>query len=287
MVEETEDGTAYYTSAKITTDGNTTYYIIPNHYATISGSDIKSGADTFQITPSQTTLTVTGSDGGSGCVTPDTLVTLADGTQKEIQYVTYTDKLLVWDFTKGEYTTATASIVMNHGYDYYTVVTLNFADGTVVKTINGHGFYDVATNEFIILNEVNAESYIGHEFATQNGTTKLVSYSVATEYTESWSVLTIEHYNCILEGMLTLTPAEVEGSPKYLMPFEIGEGMKYDEEQMQADIEKYGLYTYADFEEYMTYEQFEAFKFANFKVAVGKGYITWEEILYLISIHIK
>ena len=223
-----------------------------------------------------------------GCVTPDTLVTLADGTQKEIQYVTYTDMLLVWDFYKGEYTVMPSSIVMNHGYDTYKVVSLTFDDGTVVNTINGHGFFDKDTNEFVILSENNVEAYIGHAFAKEdvNKTTKLVSYSVREEYTESWSILTAGHYNCIMEGMLTITPAEVDGSTKYLMPFELGADMKYDMESMQADIEMYGLYTYEDFAEYMTYKQYEALNLAIFKVSVAKGYITWEEILYLIGIHI-
>ena len=55
---------------------------------------------------------------------------------------------------------------------------------------------------------------------------------------------------------------------------------------MQEDIEKYGLYTYEDFVDYCTYEQFVGFGFANWKIAVGKGYITWSEILYLLSIHV-
>ena len=223
------------------------------------------------------------------CVTPDTLVTLADGTQKEIQNVTYEDELLVWDFVNGEYTTATSSIVMNHGYDNYKVVTLNFEDGTVVHAINGHGFYDVDTNEFVILSENNVEDYMGHDFIKRDGesntVTQLVSYSIKEEYTESWSILTAEHYNCVLEGMLTITPAEVEGSPKYLMPFEVGEGMKYDKVAMQADIEKYGLYTYEEFADLLTYEQFQALNLPYFKVAVGKGFITYEEILYLIDLH--
>ena len=222
------------------------------------------------------------------CVTPDTLVTLADGTQKEIQYVTYNDMLLVWDFYKGEYTVMPSSIVMNHGYDTYKVVSLTFDDGTVVNTINGHGFFDKDTNEFVVLSENNVEAYIGHAFVKEdvNKTTKLVSYSIREEYTESWSILTAGHYNCIMEGMLTITPAEVDGSTKYLMPFELGADMKYDAEAMQADIEMYGLYTYEDFAEYMTYKQYEALNLAIFKVSVAKGYITWEEILYLIGIHV-
>ena len=239
-----------------------------------------------------TDVTVTwalGSSGG-GCVTPDTLITLADGTQKRIDQVTYNDQLLVWNFYTGKYDVANASILMNHGASTVNVTTLNFADGTSINTINGHGFFDVATNEFILIDEFKAQEYIGHSFVKHDGdgysTTELVSYSVEEQYTEVWSILTAEHYNCVLEGMWTVTAAEVDNSPEWLMPYKIGEDMKYDEAAMQADIEEYGLYTYEDFADRMTYEQFVALGLANFKVSVGKGYITWDEILYLISIHI-
>ena len=224
------------------------------------------------------------------CVTSDTLVMLADGTQKRIDQVTYDDQLLVWNFYTGKYDVAPASIVMNHGYDNYTITALKFSDGTEIKTINGHGFFDVAANKYVILSDENVADYIGHEFVKADGdgysTLTLVDYEIYEEYTESWSILTAENYNCILEGMWTITPAEVEGSPDYLMPFDVNDDMKYDEAAMQADIEKYGLYTYGDFAEYMTEEQFAALGLSTWKVAVGKGYITWDEILYLISIHI-
>ena len=230
------------------------------------------------------------SGGSSPCVTPDTLVTLVDGTQKRIDEVTYADKLLVWNFYTGEYDVAPASILMNHGASTVNVTTLKFSDGTSINTINGHGFFDVATNEFVLIDEFNAADYIGHSFVRQDGngysTVELVSYSVEEQYTEVWSILTSEHYNCILEGMWTITAAEVDNSPAWLMPYAVGEDMKYDEAMMQADITEYGLYTYEDFEDYCAYDQFVAFGLENFKVSVGKGYITWEEILYLISIHI-
>jgi dihydrodipicolinate synthase/N-acetylneuraminate lyase len=52
---------------------------------------------------------------GSICVAPDTLVTLADGTQKQIKDVTNTDMLMVWDFYKGEYAVAPSAIIFNMG----------------------------------------------------------------------------------------------------------------------------------------------------------------------------
>ena len=55
---------------------------------------------------------------------------------------------------------------------------------------------------------------------------------------------------------------------------------------MQKDIEAYGLYSYEDFKVYCSYEVFVALGLENFKVSVAKGYITWDEIIYLINLHV-
>jgi hypothetical protein len=234
-------------------------------------------------------VTITASSKDPSCVTPDTLVTLADGTQVRIDSLSGTEELLVWNFYTGEYTTAPASILMNHGYDYVNILTLYFKDGTVINTINGHGFFDTEANKFVIIRESNVDEFIGRSFVKQNengySTTELIGYSVSYKYTEVWSVLTAVHYNCVLEGLWTVTEAEVPNSADYLMPFDITEDMKYDDASMKEDIEKYGLYTYEDFEAYCSYEIFEALKLENFKVSVAKGYITFDEILFLLSIH--
>ena len=55
-------------------------------------------------------------------------------------------------------------------------------------------------------------------------------------------------------------------------------------EKMLADIEKYGLYTYEDFAEHFSYEIFEyCIPVKYLKVAVGKGMITYEELLELFN----
>jgi len=63
--------------------------------------------------------------------------------------------------------------------------------------------------------------------------------------------------------------------------------MKFDQAKIQADIEKYGLYTYDDFSEYLTYEQFMAFNVQYFKIPVGKGLYTYDGILELIDQYLK
>lgn len=81
--------------------------------------------------------------------------------------------------------------------------------------------------------------------------------------------------------MFSLTKPDITGWFDY---FEIGDNMKYDESQMQADIEIYGLYTYEDFVHTgITYEQFLAFNGPYLKVLVGRGVLTFEDIEQLIQ----
>ena len=219
------------------------------------------------------------------CFTADTLITLADGTQRRVDQLTYYDEIVVWDFVNGRYTTAKASIIENHGYDTNTVIRLTFEDGTVVKVVNVHGFFNADTNKWVDINRDNAESFIGTRFVQASGsgytTVKLAKVDITVEYIEAWSLLTIDHYNCIAEGMFSITPPATE----QLCMFEIGENMTYDAEMMAADIEKYGLYTYEEFAHLVSKKAFDAFNIAEIKVAVGKGLITYEEVVGLCILY--
>ncbi len=240
------------------------------------------------VSPAESkTVNVTFSDSssGGGCVTGDTLVTLADGSSKRIDSLTHEDVLKVWDFEKGEYTTAPIAVIRNHGLEANTIITLRFSDGTVTKVVNEHGYYDKDLKKFVAVNEKTAKEYIGHSFAKEAGnayeTVTLEDVVVETGYTEAWSLLTAHHYNFVTDGIFSIS-SSVRGL-EYFMPFEYGDDMKLDEEKKQADIEKYGLYTYEDFEGILTPEQFDALNMPQIKVSVGKGIITWEDLMYIIE----
>ncbi|MBR2466757.1 MAG: hypothetical protein IKB38_07520 [Clostridia bacterium] len=222
------------------------------------------------------------------CVTGDTLVTLADGTQKRIDEVTYADQLLVWNFFEGKYDVVPSAIIFYHGDAEYDILNLEFEDGTVVKVINNHGFYCVEENKFVFISEANVQNYIGYSFVKVNGdaysSVKLVDYEITQEYTGCYSIQTAMHNNFITEGMFSLTIPHYDGWFDY---FEIGEGMKYDGAKMQADIDTYGLYDYEEFAEYVTYEQFVAFNGPYLKVLVGKGIVTYDQIIELISLYVN
>ena len=230
-----------------------------------------------------------GTNSGGGCVTPDTLVTLADGSKKEIQHITEEDRLLVWNFYTGRYDNVPAILLFNMGTDHYDVLHLCFEDGSVVKVINGHRFFDAGMNRFELVSKENVESFLGHEFIKTAGESytavRLQSYTVTREYTTSYSIMSACHYNFFVEDFLSDT-FHREDAPLFEY-FEIGDQMKYDELLLRQDIEKYGLYTYEEFSDYLTYEQFEALCVKYMKVSVGKGKATVEDILALITTYVK
>ena len=151
--------------------------------------------------------------------------------------------------------------------------------------INLHQFLDADLSKYVTINADTVADYVGHNFVKQDGegykTVTLESYEISEEYIEAYGIISALNYNILVEGMFSTDFMEQDYD--LFNYFTIGEGMVYDAEQMQEDIEKYGLYTYEEFADYLTYEQFVGFNVQYFKIAVGKGYYTYEGILGLIG----
>ena len=247
----------------------------------IAGSN-QANNGSYKIT-GDTTIELT----ASKCVAEGSKITLADGSTKNIEDLNYDDMLIGWDFVTGKYVSVPASILWNHGKYLTNVINLKFSDGTIIRVVEEHGFFDIGENSYVFINENNYESYLHHTFVKTtyvNGTFinesfELIDAYITEETIGVYSLQTAYTINFVVDGALSITPMATDALISY---FEMGDNLMYDQEKMQADIEKYGLYTYEDFAEYVTYEQFVAFNGAYLKVAVGKGLITWEEILELI-----
>jgi len=223
------------------------------------------------------------------CVTPDTLVTLADGTQVRVDSLTGNEELLVWNMETGKLDKAPIMFVDSEAEAAYEVIKLYFSDGTEVKVISEHGFWDYDLNKYVYLDE-NAADYIGHTFAKQNGNAlekvTLVDVVIETEVTTAWSPVTVGHLCYFVNGMLSM-PGGVGG---LFNIFEVdAETMTYDLEAMQKDIETYGLYTYEELNAIcpLTEEMFYAAGGAYLKVSIGKGNMTIAELIEMINRYSK
>ena len=221
----------------------------------------------------------------SSCLTGDTLATLADGTQVRVDSLTGDELLLVWNLETGKFDFAPIMFVDSDALAEFEVIYLHFSDGTVVKVITEHGFWDYDLNKYVYL-DANAADYIGHCFAKQDGDdlvkVQLVDVEIRTELTTAWSPVTVGHLCYFVNGMLSM-PGGVGG---LFNIFDVdGETMTYDYEAIARDIETYGLFTYEELNAIFPLSEamFEAAGGAYLKISIGKGNLTMEELGAMIN----
>lgn len=270
-------------TAKITYSGSN-----DKHFGYQSGSTTieEKGKTEYSFTMPKADVTLTVYSNPDGCFTPDTFITLADGSMIPVKELCVGDEVLVFDHVTGEISTSPVAYISIDKAEKWETISLMFEGGVTVDVISEHGFFDLTTGGYVMINAENVSEYVGHTFAGMAGADggtlgalKLVSYEFGEAGSEAYSVVTAKDLNHFANGMLVFT----DGIDGLYNIFEYGEGMKYDEEAMAADIERYGLYTYEDWSDYITYEQFLAYNVQYLKVSVGKGLITEEGIIALID----
>ena len=166
---------------------------------TINGADAATPTEASPYTLTQdTTFTF-----DNACLTADMLVTLADGSEKQICELTPDDTYITYDFATGDLTTAPAEYidaVNGHSgkfasqYQKYT-----FEDGTVIKEVNKHRFLNLTKMEFINL----CHWEIGDRIYKIDGTTPaLVLKETIVGEVEHFTVTTSKYHNGFVQGCL-------------------------------------------------------------------------------------
>lgn len=200
------DGTS--TTANTLSDGmsweNVKSFYITDTYGgvkkvTINGADAAMPTEATPYTLTQDTAFTF----DNSCLTGDMLVTLADGSEKQICELTPDDTYLAYDFATGDLATAKAEYidaVNGHSgkfadkYQKYT-----FEDGTVIKEVHKHRFLNLRKMEFINL----CDWEIGDRIYKIDGTTPaLISKEVITEEVEHFTVTTVNYHNGFVQGCL-------------------------------------------------------------------------------------
>ena len=228
--------------------------------------------------------------GDDNCVAAGTLITLADGRQVPIESLRGDEMLLVWNLYTGRFDVAPILFIEHDALATYKIINLMFSDGTTVKVIYEHAFWDFNLNKYVFL-RADAAQYVGHWFNKQtmdaNGNmvwtkVQLMNVTITEEYTTAWSLVTYGHLCVYVNGMLSM-PGATEG---LINIFEVDSNtMQINQEKYLADIAKYGLFTYEEFVQIYSVPQtiFEAFGGEYLKVAIGKGLIGYNTLGKLIE----
>ena len=249
---------------------------------TVSVNIQRGGNDLFTFS-----IDFTATGGISACVTNDTLVAMTDGSYKKAGELEFGDEVLVFDHYKGTVSSGIIAFNDRDKVDDYKIIHLLFSNGKEIKIATEHGFFDVELNKYIYITENNYQNYIGHKFlSVSKSGINVVTLLDAFERVEHVGVCspgTARHFNIVTEDILSISGG-IEG---LFNIFELDDHLKYDENKMKADIDKYGLVSYEEYNGMISKEAYDAFGAAYRKVAIGKGLIDKERIQYLINRYAK
>lgn len=156
---------------------------------------------TFKVT-ADGTITIS-----LACLIEGTQITLADGTTKAIEDITYDDELLVWNFYEGKFDIAKPTwIKVAEVAPRYNLV--KFSNGAEVGFVGAGGEKGYHR---IFNKEAGAFTHTGCK-DTPNGTTTfaqdktfptVVSQEVVEKEVKFYNVITDKHYNLFANGILT------------------------------------------------------------------------------------
>lgn len=172
------------------------------------------------------------------CMIEGTQITLADGTTKAIENITYDDELLVWNFYDGKFDKAKPTwIKVAEVAQRYNLV--KFSNGSEVGFVGAGGEKGYHR---IFNKEAGAFTYTGNFKETPNGTTTfaqdgtfptVVSQEVVEKEVKFYNVITDKHYNLFANGILT----SCKLSNKYHI-----ENMRYIGEKLMSKEEEESIW---------------------------------------------
>lgn len=134
------------------------------------------------------------------CLTGDTLITLANGAQKRIDELTLQDKVLAIDLETSKFVSDEITYTDSTEHKTYTEYDKwTFSDGTIVKTVHRHRFYNVEKQAMVYMDEWN----IGEHAVKQNGERiVLISHENVKEEVKHYTIFT-KHQNYFANGLLS------------------------------------------------------------------------------------
>lgn len=167
------------------------------------------------------------------CFVEGTLITMANGTQKKVEDIEYGDKVLCYDFEKGEQTTSYIDwMIPKQTATEYWKITLS--DGTVLKLVGpkdgpnkdkSHRLYNVTKQSFMYPQDFEKDDLTLKE----NGDlVNVVSCEKIFETVNFYNIASNKHINIYAEGVLT--------SNRLSNRFEIKDN-KYTDKQIMTDEE--------------------------------------------------
>ena len=137
------------------------------------------------------------------CLAKGTLITLANGSQKLIENIDYTDLLAVWNFDEGKLDSAYPLWIKKPSVAHeFNVITFdNGAQLKSLKPLLGHRILNMETGKFAY--PMTNDFPIGTLTYSLDGPVKLLDKKIISETLEYYNIITNYHINLFANGILT------------------------------------------------------------------------------------
>ena len=257
-----------------------------NNAASITGTTpttaLTTTDQTYTVNTSAVVITPAGQE--ESCVASGTMITMADGTQKLVDNIVLGDLVLTWNFFTGEYEAKPVIALEIMKNRLVNVITVVLENGQTIDIISYQSFFDYNTKKYFVIDNENFTSSIGKIIAIQSqdklAYSKIIDVIIEEKVVDTYEIITAQNFNFIGNGILTVEPFIFN-----VNFFDINENDMYDINDISYCIETYGLFTYEEFAEYMTLDEFNAFNGQYFKIAIAKGLTSIKQIFDALEIY--
>ena len=198
--------------------------------ATLIGGGIDQYDLIYSITDTEKPVEISGFR--FACLIAGTLITLADGSKKPIEDITYDDNLLVWDFFNGCFASAKPRwIKVKQTAEVYNKLT--FDNGTTLGLVGEggtRGYHRIFNKQACCFTHTGVpETPNGTiTFAEDKSEPMLIRQELVNETVDYYNIITDKHFNIFANGILT----SCRCSNLYKI-----ENMKYAGERTMSDKE--------------------------------------------------
>lgn len=181
------------TNISVTTDGKTREFTYDNNlvYATLTINNI------------QGDIVISKKD--STCLAEGTKILLADGSYKNIEDITYTDLLKVYNHKNGE-TTNVYPIWIEEASTSSRYEKITFSDGSLLKVVNSHSMFDVDKRKYVDVSNTDEFNVGTRVYKLVNNKLEAVTVTnieYINEEVKYYNVVSTMHYNIIANDFLT------------------------------------------------------------------------------------
>lgn len=222
---------------------------------------------------------------GETCILPGTKILLGNNKYVDVETLKLNDIVKVFDFVTGTFINRKIAYFKEIFEAEVDVTRVMFDDGTYIDTNGGQSYFDIDKKEYFNI-EYYDKKFINIKvlayFNGKIGEKTIKDIIVYRKRTKLYEIVTEYNYNFVANGVVTVEPSL--GSTNI---FKINDDFKYDLPSMLNDINTYGLYKYEDVKDFMTEHQFEIYNVKYFKIAVGKGLTTFEEMRSIVEVLFK